>query len=141
MRRIVVLGAGFAGLWSAAGAARKLDELGVGPDGVEVVVINRTPFHSIRVRNYEADLSGTLVPLRNVLEPIGVRHIEATVTGLDLERRVVSYDSGAACELGYDRLVFALGSRVAVPPIPGLAEYGFSIDTYEDAARLHAHLA
>jgi NADH dehydrogenase len=32
MRRIVVLGAGFAGLWAAIGAARKLDELGIGPD-------------------------------------------------------------------------------------------------------------
>lgn len=40
--RIVVLGAGFAGLWSAIGAARTLDELGVGADRVEVVVIDRS---------------------------------------------------------------------------------------------------
>ena len=33
LQRIVVLGAGFAGLWSAIGAARKLDELGIGPNG------------------------------------------------------------------------------------------------------------
>jgi hypothetical protein len=31
-KRIVVLGGGFAGLWSAVGAARLLDELGLGAD-------------------------------------------------------------------------------------------------------------
>ena len=42
MHRILVLGAGFAGLWSAVAAARRLDELGAGPDEVEVLVVNRT---------------------------------------------------------------------------------------------------
>src|SRR4051812_47424900 len=46
MERILVLGAGFASLWSAVGAAHKLDELGIGPDRVDVVVINRTPWHA-----------------------------------------------------------------------------------------------
>jgi NADH dehydrogenase len=50
MHRILVLGAGFAGLWSAVAAARRLDELGAGPDEVEVLVANRTAWHSIRVR-------------------------------------------------------------------------------------------
>jgi NADH dehydrogenase len=53
VKRILVLGGGFAGLWSAVGAARKLDELSQGPDAVEVTLINRDAFHNIRVRNYE----------------------------------------------------------------------------------------
>jgi hypothetical protein len=36
VQRIGVLGAGFAGLWAAIGAARKLDEIGIGPERVEV---------------------------------------------------------------------------------------------------------
>ena len=36
VQRIGVLGAGFAGLWDAIGAARKLDEIGIGPEQVEV---------------------------------------------------------------------------------------------------------
>ena len=51
MQRILVLGAGFAGLWSAVAAARRLDELRIGLDAVEVLVVNQTPWHSIRVRN------------------------------------------------------------------------------------------
>ena len=40
--------------------------------------------------------------------------------------------------LRYDRLVFALGSELVRPPIPGLAEHAFDIDTYDAAERLGA---
>ena len=69
MQRILVLGAGFAGLWSAVGVARRLDELGVDPGEVEVLVVNRTPWRSIRVRNYEADLKGTAGSARRCVRP------------------------------------------------------------------------
>lgn len=142
MQRILVLGAGFAGLWSAVGAARKLDELGIGPDRVEVMVINRTAWHSIRVRNYEADLDGTRVPLDDVLQPIGVRRVEGEVTDLDLPGRTVTCSvQGSLRAFPYDRLVFALGSRLVRPPIPGLQQHAFDVDTYEGASRLNSHIA
>ena len=72
MKQIVVLGAGFAGLIAAIGAARKLAELKIGKPDVAVTVVNRDRWHSIRVRNYETDLSDTRVPLDDVLGPIGV---------------------------------------------------------------------
>ncbi len=141
MQRILVLGAGFAGLWSAIGAARALDERGIGGDKVEVTVVNATPWHSIRVRNYEADLSATRVPLADVLDPIGVRVVVAEVTGLSVGKRTVTcVADGRSFELGYDRLVFALGSHLVRPPIPGLSEHGFDVDTYDAAMRLGAHL-
>src|SRR5215468_6607845 len=72
-KQIVVLGGGFAGLWSAVGAARKLDELRYGSETAEVTVVNRDGYHGIRVRNYEADLSEVRVPLDDVLGPVGIR--------------------------------------------------------------------
>ena len=57
MSEIVVLGSGFAGLWAALGAARRLDELGAADGDVKVTVISSQPYHDIRVRNYEADLT------------------------------------------------------------------------------------
>ncbi len=141
MQRIVVLGAGFAGLWAALGAARRLDERGLGPDRVEVTVVNDTPFHSIRVRNYEADLGATRVPLADILEPVGVRLVVGDVVDLGLTGRTVSVASaGRRFSLDYDRLVFALGSRLRRMSIPGLAEHAFDIDTYANALRLQAHL-
>src|SRR6516164_2759941 len=53
MARIVVLGAGFAGLWAAIGAARKREEIGAKAAEVEILVIDRNPYHNVRVRNYE----------------------------------------------------------------------------------------
>jgi NADH dehydrogenase len=138
-QRIVVLGGGFAGLWSAVGAARKLDELGVGPDRVEVTLVDRNAFHSIRVRNYEAELDGTRVPLGDILGPVGVARIEAEVSDVDPAQRRVILPNGAT--LGYDRLVFALGSRLMRPAIPGLEPYAFDVDTYDAGCRLNAHVA
>ena len=140
VQRIVVLGAGFAGLWSAIGAARKLDELGVGPGRVEVTLVDRSAFHSIRVRNYEAELEDTRIPLDDVLRPIGVRRVEAKAANIDLAQRRVILSHGAE-SLPYDRLVLALGSRLVRPPIPGLAEHAFDVDTYDAGCRLNAHIA
>jgi NADH:ubiquinone reductase (H+-translocating) len=140
VQRIVVLGGGFAGLWSAVGAARKLSELGIGPDRVAITLVDRSAFHSIRVRNYEAELEGTRVPLDRVLRPIGVERVEAEITGIDFaDRRVLC--AGGAPALPYDRLVFALGSRLVRPPIPGLEAHAFDVDTFAAGGRLNAHIA
>jgi NADH dehydrogenase len=74
MQRVLVLGGGFAGLWAAAGAARKRAELGLGPNTIEIMLVDRSDYHNIRVRNYEPDLSDVVIPLARVLDPIGVRH-------------------------------------------------------------------
>ncbi len=84
MKNIVVIGAGFAGLWAAVGAARKFDELGIGADEAAVTVINRDRWHAIRVRNYEPDLSDVRVALDEVLGPVGIPLIVGDVTGIDL---------------------------------------------------------
>lgn len=137
-RCVVVLGAGFAGLWAALGAARRLDELGTPPGAVEVIAVSAQPFHDIRVRNYEADLSPSRIPLQKLLEPAGVGHITAEVTGIDASTATVRLAGGAT--LGYDRLVVALGSAVVKPDLPGLAEFGYDVDTYDGATKLHTHI-
>lgn len=137
MRQVLVLGSGFAGLWAALGAARRLDELGA-TSSVQLTVLSSQPFHDIRVRNYEADLRDCRIPLAVLLDPVGIGHVATTVTAIDAAARTVT-TSGAT--MGYDRLVIATGSRVVKPAIPGLAEFGFDVDTYDAAMRLDAHLS
>jgi len=142
MARILVLGAGFAGLWAAVGAARKLDEIGTLQGEVEILVVDRNPYHNVRVRNYEVDLSNVAIPLGEVLDPIGVNHLTARVQTIDLARQQVAVATPCGREvLAYDRLVLALGSELARPDIPGLAGNGFDVDTYSAAFRLNAHIA
>jgi NADH:ubiquinone reductase (H+-translocating) len=140
-QRILVLGGGFAGLWSALSAARQLDQLGIGPDTIEVLLVNRDAFHGLRVRNYEADLTPLRVPLEAVLGPAGVRWLVGEVGHLDTAAHTVSVLGEAGPQiLPYDRLVLALGSQLLRPPVPGLAEHGFDVDTYGGASRLAGHL-
>ena len=141
MARILVLGAGFAGLWSAVGAARALDEFGISRDDVQVTMVNRDAWHAIRVRNYEPDLTQVRVALDDVLEPIGVELVTGEVADIDFEHRQVARSiGGTRRSLDYDRLVFALGSRLVRLEISGLAQYAFDVDTYEGAARLNTHI-
>jgi NADH dehydrogenase len=141
MERVVVLGGGFAGLWSAVGAARALDEFRIGQGDVTVTLINRDAWHAIRVRNYEPDLRDVRVALDDVLEPIGVERVAGEAVDIDFANRQVAYSiEGRRRSLAYDRLIFALGSRLVRPDIPGLAQYAFDVDTYEGAARLNAHI-
>jgi NADH dehydrogenase len=91
---IVVIGSGFAGLWAALGATRRVDELEVPADLVEVTVLSRKPFHDVRVRNYEADLNGCRIPLSDVLDPAGISHVVADVESVDTDSRIVITSTG-----------------------------------------------
>jgi NADH:ubiquinone reductase (H+-translocating) len=142
MARILVLGAGFAGLWAAIGAARQRDALGKSRRDVEILVIDRNPYHNIRVRNYEVDLSEAAIPLAELLDPIDVDHSVAEVKAIEPARQEIIVTTSHGQEaLHYDRLVLTLGSELVRPAIPGLAANSFDVDTYEAAARLNNHLA
>jgi NADH dehydrogenase len=139
MKHMVVVGGGFAGLWAAAAAVRRLEELRI-PDGeVRVTLVNRDEWHVIRVRTYEQDLSNVRVPLADVLDPIGVELVLSEVAGIDPARRTLTLKDGAS--LAYDSLVLAAGSSAHVPDVPGLARRSFNVDTFEGGDRLNRHLA
>ena len=139
-RRILVVGGGFAGLWSAIGAARKRAELRAEED-VEISLIDRTSYHNIRVRNYEDDLSDVCIPFADVLAPVGVRVITGNVSEISVAERLVEVNTAdRSIRLPYDRMIIALGSELVRPEIPGLREFAFDVDTYADASRLGRHL-
>ena len=117
-KQIVILGGGFAGLWAALAAARKLDECHAEGD-VEITLVDRTTYHNIRVRNYEADLSDVCIPLQDVLSPVGVRFIHGEASDIDaVERKVSVQTRDGLAVIKYDRLVLALGSELVRPPPP-----------------------
>lgn len=81
-----------------------------------------------------------VVPLRRVLDKCHV--ITARVTGIEHANKKVTTQAadGRVEELGYDKLVVALGSVSRLLPIPGLAEVGIGFKTIGEAIYLRNHV-
>lgn len=141
MSNILIVGGGFAGVWSAAGAAKLRQERGLSEQDLRITVISAGDDLVLRPRLYEADPDRMRVPLDRVLGPVGVRRVAGTVTGIDTGSRAVTAvrRDGTTDRIPYDRLVLASGSQVVRPEFPG-AEHLFDIDTMTGAATLEAHL-
>ncbi|MDR2308379.1 MAG: NAD(P)/FAD-dependent oxidoreductase [Paucimonas sp.] len=137
---ILIIGAGFAGVWSALSAARLLDQAQRGD--VRISVLAPQPQLRIRPRFYEADVHAMQAPLSELFEAVGVTFIHGQAERIDSTARQVDYldTNGQAQQIGYDRLVLAAGSQVARPAVPGLAEHSFDVDQMESAMRLEQHL-
>lgn len=142
MQRIVVAGGGFAGLWAALAAARAVELAGASAR-VRIVLLSPDPWLVLRPRLYEAGPEGLRQDLRPVLDAAGVQFLEGQALDLDLADSSLSLRPGTATgeRLPFDRLLIATGSRMKPPPIPGLAEHGFDIDSMEGAQRYDRHLA
>jgi NADH dehydrogenase len=134
-KRILVVGAGFAGLYAALGMKRLV------PAGHRITVVNPENFMQYQpflpeVASGTIDPRAVVVPLRRVL-----RHCEVVigeVVRLDHEARVatVRVPDGRERAQPYDIVVLAAGSRSRVLPIPGLAEHGVGFKTVQEAIYL-----
>lgn len=139
-QHILIIGAGFAGLWSALSAARLLD-LQQRRD-VDISLLAPQAELRIRPRFYEPDAHSLYASLDALLDAVGIRFIQGAATGIDELENSVSYTdaSGATQKVQYDRLVLASGSQLNRPGIPGLESHAFDVDQIESATRLERHL-
>ncbi|UUC52724.1 FAD-dependent oxidoreductase [Pseudomonas citronellolis] len=139
-QQILVVGAGFGGLWSALSAARLLDRHE--RHDVQISLLAPQAELRIRPRFYEPDVGRMFAPLDVLFDTVGIRFVQGSAERIDEQAQSVGYRdaAGRQGELGYDRLVLATGSQLARPPVPGLDSHAFDVDQIESAARLEAHL-
>jgi NADH dehydrogenase len=140
--RILILGAGFAGMYAALSAARLRDIQGVSAEKLEIALVAPQPTLVVRPRLYEPKPETLTAPLLDVLRAIDVVYVQGSAETIDTKSCAVEIVTakGAKTTLSYDRLVVATGSRLFRPNIPGLAEHGFSVDQLDDAVALDRHL-
>src|SRR5690349_21903516 len=124
--RIVIIGAGFAGMYAALSAARLRDIQGASPDKLEIALVAPEPTLVVRPRLYEPRPETLTAPLGDVLEAIDVMFVKGLVETIDTKGRSMEVVTGVNGQrktktLSYDRLIVATGSRLFRPPIPGLA--------------------
>jgi NADH dehydrogenase len=132
--RVVIVGAGFGGLWAARTLARR---------PVDVTLVDRNNYHTFFPLLYQvaaAELVPTDIayPVRSIFRRapnVAVRLAE--LTGLDLDRRVVRTTRG---DLPYDMLVLALGSEASFFGVEGAAEHAFPLRWMSDAVPLRHHV-
>jgi NADH dehydrogenase len=138
--RVVILGGGFGGLYTA----RKLEKL-LPHGSARVTLINDVNF-MLYTPLLPGAAAGTLEP-RHVVVPLREQlketHLKlATVTSADPSRRQVTIRSpeGDAETLTYDQLVVTIGSTSRTLPIPGLAEHAVGFKTLSEAIALRNRL-
>jgi NADH dehydrogenase len=135
MHRVVVVGAGFAGL----SAARAL----IG-EQVEVTIVDQRNFHTFQPLLYEVATAGldsgdVAYPIRVIFgKADNVTFRMAAVTGVDWDRcEVLLSDTHP---IPFDSLIVASGATATFFGIPGAAEHSFPLYTLTDARRLRDHI-
>ncbi|NYI06976.1 NAD(P)/FAD-dependent oxidoreductase [Allostreptomyces psammosilenae] len=128
---VVVVGGGYAGVMAANRLTAR--------DGVTVTLVNPRPdfVHRVRLHQLVGGSDDAVVEYREVLAG-GVRLVVDTVTRIDAAGRGLELASGGT--VGYDYLVYAVGSGSADPRVPGAAEFAYPIATLEEAERLRSGL-
>ncbi|XVQ07512.1 NAD(P)/FAD-dependent oxidoreductase [Spirillospora sp. CA-255316] len=124
---VVVIGGGYAGVM----AANRLTQR----DDVTVTLINPRPsfVHRIRLHQLVGGSGDAVVGYREILAK-GIRLVVDSVTRIDATGHSVTLADGGT--LGYDYLIYAVGSGSADPSVPGAAEYAYPIASLEEAQRL-----
>ncbi|WP_435600328.1 NAD(P)/FAD-dependent oxidoreductase [Streptomyces sp. C10-9-1] len=135
---VVVLGAGYAGAYVAGTLARRL-----APSDAEITVVNAEPdfVQRLRLHQLAAGQEIEAPQLADVFAGTGIRLRLGRVTDIDPAQRVARVagtDGGG--EVGYDTLVYALGSHGADHGVPGAAEHAFDVAARPSALRLRDRL-
>ena len=138
-RHVLIVGAGFAGLYAAIGLK------GAVAEGHRVTVVNPESFFQYQpflpeVASGTIDPRAAVVPLRRVLRHC--RLLTGEVIRVDHEAHAahVRTTAGEERTIDYDFLVLAPGSRSRVLPVPGLAEHGIGFKTVQEAIYLRNHV-
>jgi len=132
--RVVIVGAGFGGLW----AARRLAN-----EPVDVLIIDKNNYHTFLALLYqvaaaELEAEDIAYPVRSILWRFhNIDFALANVRRIDTQKKLIETDGEAIL---YDYLILATGSVSHTFGIPGVAEHAYGLKTLEEAVALKNHI-
>ncbi|SDT40335.1 NADH dehydrogenase [Friedmanniella luteola] len=140
MRRVVVVGGGYAGFYTAWHLGRRLR-----PGEAEVVVVDPRPY--MTYQPFLPEVAAGSVEARHAAVSLRrhLRHatlVAGTVTRIDhADRQVtVALPDGTTQALGYDVLVVTAGAVTRRMPVPGIAEQAIGLKHVEEAVAVRDRL-
>ncbi|HBS5678198.1 NAD(P)/FAD-dependent oxidoreductase [Klebsiella sp. 141240] len=139
-KQILIVGAGFAGMWAALSAARLAEKNQ--QQAVDITVIAPQPELRIRPRFYESDVPSLVAPLQPLFDATGIRFLRGSVSQIHPADKTVTWtdSNGESHAQHWDRLVLASGSHVNRAMVTGAAQHAFDLDQLESATTLENHL-
>lgn len=132
--KIVVIGAGYAGLATAMRLSRLKGRVAV------TVIDANAAFHErIRFQQHAAGQPLTGFPYEEVFRPKGISFVQGQVINIlpDAHEVVVRPLDGELMALSYDYLVYALGSSTDLSAMESGQEYVLTLDCVDSASRIH----
>ena len=136
--KIVIVGAGYAGILTAKKLAKRFKK----NDRVTITVVDKNPFHALLTELHEVaanrvDEDSIRVSLKKVFAGRKVDVKLDTITSFDFDNKQAI---GKRENYDYDYLVLSAGSKPTFFGVPGAAEHSFKLWSYDDAVIIRHHL-
>lgn len=133
-KKIVIVGAGYAGILTAKKLAKRLKKY----DDISITVIDKNPFHTMLTELHEVaadrvEEESIKISLKKVFAGRKVEIRLDTVESIDFEQKTVK---GEKESYPYDYLVLAAGSKPTFYGTPGAEEFSYKLWSYDDAVIL-----
>ena len=124
-KRIVIIGAGYAGILAAKKLAKKTKKM----NDVSITIIDKNPFHTMLTELHEVaanrvDEDSIKISLHKVFAGRKVNVKLDTVTSIDYDKKKVVGENET---YPYDYLVLAAGSKPTFYGVTGAEEYTFKL--------------
>ncbi|MFP4324308.1 MAG: NAD(P)/FAD-dependent oxidoreductase [Anaerolineales bacterium] len=138
--RIVIIGAGFGGLFAAKELANQ---------PVDVVLIDRNNYHTFTPLLYQVatcalNPSEVSYPVRTIFrDATNIRFLLGNVINIDAQTQTVSIEpetGGAILHENYDQLIIAAGAEPNYFGNDDYRRYSYELDSVSDAVRLRNHI-
>ena len=133
-KRIVILGAGYAGIFLATNIARYVTE-----KSGEVILIDRNPYHQL-LQEIHLVAAGfrtaneVKIPILTLIDRMNIKFIQSTVKQIMPDKNLVVLES---TEINYDLLIVCLGASTKYFDIKGARENTLPLRSISDASLIY----